>query len=305
MKNPMLATAAAALSVGFLLASCGDGSTAEIADNYAPPATFTESVDAEAVDNADIREPDRIEADTSAVEDRKIYRDSESYAYLDTSSYIEPGMKYYVDTAEGIGQCSFGWTVEFKDDPGILYNLTAGHCGDVGDKVYVDLDQTGDPSRYIHVGTFAWQLYDEQTMDDDYSMIQFLDGAERFMTGTPNLLIGGEQGELDLLGWEDAAWLEKTKPYMCRLGYRSGLSCGNYQEMVGHNEVAFDNITDHGDSGGVIWAFDPEDASGRGIRAVAITSWGTSEDATTTVGQTIDRVMELFAEDDRQLVMRG
>lgn len=304
MKTTPLAAGLSALAVSFLLASCGDGSTAKIADNYTPPATFTETVDTADIDSSDIREPGRVTADSS-VQDRKIYRDSESYTYLESSSYIEPGMKYFVDTAEGLAQCSFGWTVEFKNDPGTFYNLTAGHCGEVGDKVYMDFEGTGDPSHYIHVGTFAWQLYEETTMDEDYSLIQFLEGAEKYMTGTPNLLVGGDREELNLLGWEDAGWLEKTKPYMCRLGFRSGLSCGNYQEMVDDNEVAFDNIVDHGDSGGVIWAFDPDDSSGRGIRAVAITSWGTRDDATTAVGQTIDKVMEEFAESGNPLVIRA
>lgn len=309
MKKCMPSAAVAVLSSVLVLTACGDGPTASVAESRDAPSTFAESVDTEGIDEREIQEPDRIEQDSSSVEERQIYRDSDSYRYLESSSYIEPGMKYYVETSDGIGECSFGWTVRVDEDPDSLYNLTAGHCGDVGDEVYMDLDQTGDPAHFIHVGTFAWQLFegesDATAGGDDYALIQFLDGAEEFMTGTPNLWFGDTQEDLELVGWEDAVWLEENQPYMCRLGFRSGLSCGEFLEMTQASEVAYDNIQDHGDSGGVVWAFDPSDPMMTTIRAVAVTSWGSTADATTAYGKTVDRVFESFSDDGMPLTIIG
>lgn len=298
MKTTMFATAAAALLADLLLTSCGDGSTAEVADNYTPPATFTSSADADDLDKLDTTPPEQIEQDPDTVEKREILRDSESYQYLSAPNFIEPGAMYYVDTDQGLGQCSFGWTVREKGREDATYNLTAGHCGNPGDKVYMDPGGTEDPKQFIGIGEFVWQAFDSEAAatqgGDDYALIQFYPEFvdKDIMTGTPNFQLFGQQGDLELAGWEDAAWLEKNKPYMCRLGWRSGITCGEYQEMVDETNVAFDGITDHGDSGGVIWAFDPADSSMGSIRAVAITSWvDFAEDAATTNGKTIDKVM--------------
>lgn len=298
MKTSRAAAGISALAVSLVLASCSDGSTAKVVDNYTPPATFTDAADTQDLGKLDTSSPEKVEQDPETIEKREILRDSESYQYLSTPNYIEPSARYYVDSAEGLASCSFGWFVQEKGNRDATYNLTAGHCGNPGDKVYMDPSGTEDPRQFIGVGEFVWQAFDSESSamngGDDYALIQFYPELvdEDVMTGTPNFQIFGKQGELELAGWEDSTWLEKNKPYMCRLGWRSGITCGEYQKMVDDTNVAFDGITDHGDSGGVIWAFDPADSSMHTIQAVAITSWvNFAEDAATTNGKTIDKVM--------------
>ena len=99
---------------------------------------------------------------------------------------------------------------------------------------------------------------------------------------------------VEIRGYADASWLSANQPYMCRLGFRTGLSCGSYEEITNEYTVTFANITDHGDSGGVIWAFDPNDSSQKNIYAVAVNSYTSEYDATTVGGKLIEPVMTDF-----------
>ncbi|MGP5589778.1 hypothetical protein [uncultured Corynebacterium sp.] len=228
---------------------------------------------------------------TERPQNRPIIRNSEDFRFLENPDYLEPGARYLTDNGDGTTlSCSFGWLVGMESE-GRTFNLTAGHCGSVGDEVYVETS-SGDTVR---VGQFVWQAYDGEAnigTANDYALIEFYDDVAGATVGTPDVTF--DDIPVELAGWRDATWLEQTQPYMCRLGYRSGLSCGTFQEMTNTNTVMFDNISDHGDSGGAIWAFDPADPSGSKIYAVAVNSFINENDATSAGGKTIDQVMEHF-----------
>ncbi|MDN6352998.1 MAG: S1 family peptidase [Corynebacterium sp.] len=183
--------------------------------------------------------------------ERKVYRNSADFQFLDTDGTLAPGAKYIVDGSGGQGNCSFGWMVHPEGDNSRLLNLTAGHCGDVGDKIYSD-----------YFG---------------------------YASATPSVSMGSTQVEVK--GWAGKDWLEENQPYMCRLGFRSGLSCGNFQQMTNDISMTYDAISDHGDSGGAVWAFDPSDSSQTSIYAVGVTSWLRYEDAATAGAKTVESVM--------------
>lgn len=272
-----------AVVAALTLTACSDGPTR-------PRAKSAASGDKS--ESADAGSPNSSED----AERQKILRDSTAYEHLSTPDIIEPGAKYVVDGAEGVGTCSVGWIVRSKKDPAVTYILTAGHCGKKGETVYIDPKDSGDLKNAIPIGKFVWSDFEEQELvaGPDYALIQ-LDpkvATEEYMTGTPRVSVNRGQ-PIELVGGQDVAWLTKTKPFMCRLGWRSGITCGTYLEMIGELTVVFKGITDKGDSGGVIFAFDPSDPAGSKVFAVAVTSWvNFAEAADETNGKVIDPVME-------------
>ncbi|WP_130840555.1 trypsin-like serine protease [Corynebacterium neomassiliense] len=223
--------------------------------------------------------------------ERPILRNSEDFAFLENPAYLEPGARYFVEHRNGeVSNCSFGWMTSYPQQ-NRTFNLTAGHCGDKGDVVYVETD-SGETAP---VGEFVWQAYDgEEVIEsgNDYALIEFYSRFDTAVLGTRSVQFSGNS--VQLAGWRDGNWLRQNNPYMCRLGYRSGLSCGSFTEMQNANTVLFDNISDHGDSGGAVWAFDPSDPTGSNIYAVAVNSFGSESDATHAGGKTIAPVMEHF-----------
>ncbi|HJC86197.1 MAG TPA: S1 family peptidase [Candidatus Corynebacterium faecigallinarum] len=239
-------------------------------------------------DNISASSPE-VEESPEIARERKVYRNSADFQFLDTDGLLTPGAKYIVDGAGGQGNCSFGWMVHPENDNSRLLNLTAGHCGEVGDKVYV----RADGQNAVNVGEIVWQAYSgsDGQVDGgpDYALIEIYSEYFEYAFATPAVNMGSTQVELK--GWAGKDWLEENQPYMCRLGFRSGLSCGNFQKMTNDISVTYDAISDHGDSGGVVWAFDPSDSSQTSIYAVGVTSWLQYEDATTAGAKTVESPM--------------
>lgn len=234
-----------------------------------------------------------IEVDPEQSDDDDLLRISEGFEYLSTPERIEPGAKYVIVKPDGsAGSCSFGWMARLKDEPDRRFNLTAGHCGEEGDEVYLDPVGHENSEDWVKVGDFVWQDFVDEELEegDDYALIEFLPEVQGSIDNTPNIAaVSG--GELNPTGIAKAEKLSAEKPYMCRLGYRSGLSCGSFKDITHRTNVTFRGITDHGDSGGVIWAFTDEEFDE--IEAAAVTSWvdfGTQADLTN--GKLIDPVVE-------------
>ena len=228
--------------------------------------------------------------DDGQVQQRKVFRDSESFAYLDERGGVQPGAKYIIERSDGTaGSCSFGWSVGPKNDTSKLYNLTAGHCGEVGDRVFA-FNKSG---QRVQVGQFVMSQLDgtKESIGPgaDYALISFNSNVNNAV-GTPSVAFDGRQ--VNLAGWAGADWLQENKPYMCRIGYRSGLSCGNYQAMTSAMSVMFDNISDHGDSGGAIFALDPTDQNA--VYAVAVNSYMRTVDATSAGGKIVEPMMNEY-----------
>lgn len=231
------------------------------------------------------RGKDDIPELTKPPEDRKIFRNSRQWRDLETPGNVRPGAKYYVKRANGdIGFCSFGWWVRDKEDKSRHYNLTAGHCGEKGDRVFIRTKE----DRMIEVGRFVWSEHPsdkELGTSPDQGLIE-LTIDPKYVSGTPTIK------DIELHGWAETRWLEDNNPYICRLGWRSGLSCGQYQEMINEHNFYYDNIQDHGDSGGAVWAYHPEDNTK--ILAVGVASHGSDADATRAGAAAIAPTLERF-----------
>lgn len=230
-----------------------------------------------------------VQESPAIARERKVYRNSADFQFLDTDGTLAPGAKYIVDGSGGQGNCSFGWMVHPEGDNSRLLNLTAGHCGDVGDKIYVH----AQGQNAVNVGEIVWQAYSGSNGQvdggPDYALIEIYSDYFGYASATPSVSMGSTQVEVK--GWAGKDWLEENQPYMCRLGFRSGLSCGNFQQMTNDISMTYDAISDHGDSGGAVWAFDPSDSSQTSIYAVGVTSWLRYEDAATAGAKTVESVM--------------
>ncbi|GAA4658955.1 hypothetical protein [Gordonia humi] len=238
-------------------------------------------------------EPSQVEIDTDKVGSGEVMRDSTNFKHLSTPQRIMPGAKYVVSSGDSLSFCSFGWMVREPTEPNQIYNLTAGHCGKPGDVVYLDPSGKEDPSGFVQIGTFIAQDYaGEETIKtgNDYALIAFDPAVNEYISATPDIsTLSGQK--LQVVGVATGADLAKWKPYTCHLGFRSGLSCGPFQKMTTETNLVFNGITDHGDSGGVIWSFEADDPTQ--IAASGIVSWVEfSEDAASTNGKTIDTVIE-------------
>lgn len=233
----------------------------------------------------------RVRQDSSIPQKRKILRNSQDFESLEQGTLFTPGGKYYIEDSNGnVSKCSWGWTVYDPGNSGRVFNLTAGHCGNKGDKVYLETDD----GEEVNVGEFVWSALDG-TMENigpgrDYGLIEIYPKYRKFIHTAPGVTWGGVP--VTVKGFWGPKELEQIRPYTCRLGWRSGLSCGDYQSMVSKYSFEFDGIQDHGDSGGIVWATDPRDPSNATAYAVGIASYGSEEDATTPGAKVIQPVLE-------------
>lgn len=239
--------------------------------------------------------PSKAEIDTGQVDKGEILRDSSNFQYLSKPEWIMPGAKYFVADSDGqLEMCSFGWMVNQPNSPNQVYNLTAGHCGDPGNQVYLDPSGAEDPSGFVKIGQFVAQDFaGEQNIQTgaDYALIQIEPAMNKYIRYTPDITVMGAD-KLDLVGPAASAELTRSKPYTCHLGWRSGLSCGPFREITNDTNFVFEGISDHGDSGGVVWSFDESDPAKTRIYASGIVSWVQFEgDAAATNAKTINQVL--------------
>lgn len=250
----------------------------------APSSNVADALDASAIGGN--RDAQRSVASTPLNQNdnsqRQIMHSSEGWEFLENVGSIMPGGKYSVLHGDGTtSECSFGWWVFNEAEPNRHYMATAGHCGDEGDLVYIE-DSEGETYQ---VGEFVWSQFDNVVAGVDHALIELTVNPE-FVTGTPP--IEGVQ----VVGSADLDWLTATQPMICRLGYRTGISCGQFRSVESGVAFSYDGIVDHGDSGGAIWAVDPSDSTK--IYAVGITAYMFTEDATNSGATALQPLLAQF-----------
>lgn len=199
--------------------------------------------------------------------DSPIYHSSEDWGWLETPGKLVPGGGYTNETKGST--CSAGWIVSNEDR---VFVLTAGHCGTAGDIVSVS-DGYG---RSVRVGEFVESRFAKAGGLDD-ALIEVWD--TRYVDSSIPL-------SKKVLGWRGGTWLDQNRPTICRLGYRTGMSCGDY---IQRSDVILEhrNIIDHGDSGGPVFAL-TDDGN---MYAVAVTSFLHEYDATRAGSALIEQPM--------------
>lgn len=201
-----------------------------------------------------------------ALEDSKISHNSEDWLWLETSKVVTPGS--YILNKTGSKSCSTGWIVGQKER---YFILTAGHCGKRGDNFYL-------PDGTTYIGQMVESMY-VKVGDADYGLIELSPNAP--VDSSPQFK------NLKLLGWRGYDWIEENDPRICHLGYRTGLSCGDYLEITPGGNVTFRGFCDHGDSGGPVFALTKD-----GMYAVGVLSGNGIGDASRTYSMAIQPPME-------------
>jgi hypothetical protein len=192
-----------------------------------------------------------------------IYQNARDWQWLAAAGKAQPGTQFITG-----GYCSTGWIVTAD---GRDFILTAGHCGKTGDKVYIP-HPDGSTS---YIGEFVESTYTKTGLAD-YALIELHDGP---WTSTPPF-------DEPLVGWRGSAWLEQTRPQICHLGWRTGLSCGDFISVEG-SIVNFRGVVDGGDSGGPVFAMTDD-----GLIAIGVTSFEQDTDATRVSASLIEEPME-------------
>ncbi|APT83957.1 hypothetical protein [Corynebacterium aquilae] len=203
-----------------------------------------------------------------------IYRDSEHWAHLEAPGGLMPGGRI-VNITKG-SLCSVGFMV-LKD--GRRYVLTAGHCGNQGDEFgYFRRDpNTGRES----VIPFGRMVFSYQTAD--YASVYGLIDAGN----APYLASPFKQGKSGAPLAVSA--LPRYNPPVCRLGFRSGLSCGGFIGFEGRGVIRYYAIADHGDSGGPVYAL----INGK-FHPVGMTSYGYTSRATQSFATPLAPIVQHF-----------
>ncbi len=272
--------------ISFLVFNSSKGDTAidqdATVDTTLGGAEVGDEVESRSGDSSII--PDSGSVESAIEEERqrdKVYWNLQEYEFLGTDPQgVYPGSGYVVETAEGYGQCSTGWIVTPDEQQTEIYMLTAGHCGSVGDQVYFP-DSNGD---LVPVGEFVWVEEPVEVGDPDYALID-ITNAPSWVSAIP------VDSSMQISGWRGAEWVREKKPYTCRIGARMGLSCGEFIEMQSDYLYRYENISNSGDSGGAVWAQDPD--TGKWY-AVGVTSFIQMDDSTNAGAVTIEPVMEHF-----------
>jgi len=161
---------------------------------------------------------------------------------------IRPGdtIGFRDSSGESTHTCTIGPFVDSIE--GITMALTAGHCGEFGDKVYWE-----DPAGNIRkVGALFDPRYGDtkSVFKTDHSLVVLKAPAKASAT------VRGES----IVGIAPIASLEVGTP-LCALGRRSGYRCGSVVHVDNDIRViSADFESGPGDSGGPVWISTPEGA---------------------------------------------
>lgn len=213
----------------------------------------------------------------SATDHGPLFQRSDGFHWLERPGVVVPGGAFVNMTRNGT--CTSAFIVH--NDEG-SYMLTAGHCGKVGDRIGVE-----HSNGYVEpVGTMVFSQF-EAVGGQDIAMVKLSDLSKVQVNIAENTEHKDYPGAgMKLIGWADAQWVAKNKPYVCRLGQRTGVSCGSFIQMVDKNLFQFVAFADQGDSGGPVYAVTDE-----GLVALGVTSYKFPADSGKTTAMLIDGVM--------------
>ena len=202
---------------------------------------------------------------------QKIYAEGEAFQFLERPGKITPGARI-TNTRLG-SYCSVGWIVEKN---GEQFILTAGHCGREGDVFSME-----DPEGRHHVvGTMTYSEF--QNHGDIGRYDKGLIKIDNPAMVDASLQLFWKNQKMITAAVQNTGWTEEHKPRLCRMGARTGLSCGPYYGVGADGQLIYNAISLPGDSGGPVFATHNGHAF-----PIGIVSGGLKEDAIHQVAQPI------------------
>lgn len=173
------------------------------------------------------------------------YHNFPDYRWLSNPGKIVPGgLMYRIKSNGEPYSCSMGW-MAYRDDT--AYIVTAGHCGEPGDVMYIP-----SPNGGIEIGHVVVSQYDRFASGEfsrDHGLIEITQPS----LVDPYLPTGEE-----IKGWRTPEWAEQNGYAVCKLGATFGYSCGEFISMERDGQFSFRGYGERGDSGGPVWARTPE-----------------------------------------------
>ena len=187
----------------------------------------------------------------------RIFHRSKGLEWLKYSNGITPGAR--ITNQNNSGFCSVGYLARKQNR---LFVLTAGHCGKKGD---VFAYSTSD-GELVNFGRMVDST--GRTPSADYGLIEIANSAPMESS------IIAFKKVYRLSHWETPENVRENDS-VCRMGYRTGLSCGGFLDQLNKNAFEFEGTADHGDSGGPVFL-----QRGNDLIALGLESYGFEEDAT-------------------------
>lgn len=175
-------------------------------------------------------------------------------------SGIAPGSRVIIGHQDGsLSTCTVGPYVSFGDSDDKRYGaLTAGHCGQAGDVV---LRETADGRREHVSNLFApVNSTDAAGTRQDYTLMPL-------NTAYVNPNIEGKLAPRGVVVMREllAAHLSGAPVTLCASGITTGTRCGPLVEVEANGHIGARFPSEHGDSGGPVWADTPDGAQMVGL----------------------------------------
>lgn len=285
---------------GFDFTCLTDGIDAQVADFYFPPENFkVPQTSAQAAPQPSAQpqpqqqqpqqppvaqvDPQRIDPQNNGAgrvgRDDNLgiyYHNRVDWQFLQKPGAVVPGGA--ILNATQSTRCSTGFIASTGNR---AFIVTAGHCGDVGDQFYIQDAQGGN----MMIGEMV-ESYVERSGNSiagaDIGLIEIYDDAKPYVDSALPM-------DQQLKGWITPEEAQRRNMGICRLGSTTGYSCGVFVSVEPAGQFYFRNISDRGDSGGAIFAYDDS-----GVWALGVMSRGSDHNPTLAGGMEIAGAMQYW-----------
>lgn len=161
------------------------------------------------------------------------------------SHKVAPGVR--VVSIESDSSCTVGWIAR-DTATGDLGFITAGHCGNEGEKIYLE-PTLGEA---YGIGTIKWSAYDSSALAGSDKDLMFVSVSDSSLLDT-------HVSELNspATGLMDSSTYGRVRPDLCKVGFATGVTCGNSIKGPSSdlaNRVYFHSESFEGDSGSPVFA---------------------------------------------------
>ena len=174
-------------------------------------------------------------------------QETHGWEWLGSPGGIVPGGR--IRNASADEACSVGWIAAREER---IFVITAGHCGHAGDSFTYANSQDEETTFGVVVAS------ENEGVARDYSIIELFSDQREMVRPLPL------ENRLDGPGRVEDLAVGETE--VCRLGHRTGLSCGPLLEVdSAGGGFAVGAESDYGDSGGPVYTIRDGDVIGLGI----------------------------------------
>lgn len=171
------------------------------------------------------------------------YHNKVDWQFLEAPGKVVPG-GMILNRTNG-SSCSTGF-IASRDNR--VFIVTAGHCGNKGDKFDIR-DSRGNTLRVGEMVESYVERHGQGIVGADIGLIELYPNVRQYVDSALPM-------NAKLKRWITPQEAERRNMEICRLGATTGYSCGVFVSVDKAGQFYFRNIMDRGDSGGAIFAVD-------------------------------------------------